>query len=123
MSREHGVVGRRWEAAVGEFLQGRGLTIIARGYRCRLGELDLVCSDDATLVIVEVKARSSRTLVNAKESVGRGKQRRLVQATRHFLMRHPRYFDRRLRFDVVAVDGIDSSRPTIDWIKNAFEAY
>jgi putative endonuclease len=122
VSRDRGAVGRRWEQVVGEYLQARGLAIVARGYRCRLGEIDLVCRDGTTLVIVEVRARSSTALVRAKETVDHGKRRRLVQAARHFLTRHPRFFDRPIRFDVVAIDGIDGHRPDIDWIKNAFDA-
>lgn len=122
MSRERGAVGRRWEEAAGEFLERQGLSIVARGYRCRLGEIDLVCCDGTALVIVEVRARASRARVKAKESVGHGKRRRIVQAARHFLMRHPRYFERPLRFDVVAVDGIDTARPEIDWVRDAFQA-
>lgn len=122
MSRDRAAVGRRWESTVAEYLQERGLTIVARGYRCRLGEIDLVCHDGTTLVIVEVRARAAAALVRAKETVDHGKRRRLVQATRHFLARHPRFFDQPIRFDVVAVDGIDGDSPDIDWIRNAFDA-
>lgn len=122
MRRDRGAVGQHWESVVGAYLQDRGLEIIERGYRCRLGELDLVCRDGATLVIVEVRARSSSALVKAKETIDYAKRRRLVRATRHFLMRHPHLFDQPIRFDIVAVDGIDQRSPDIDWVKNAFEA-
>ena len=42
--------GRHWEAVAANYLESRGLVVLARGYRCRLGELDLVCRDAATLV-------------------------------------------------------------------------
>ena len=58
------------------YLERHGLAVLARGYRCRLGELDLVCRDDGTLVVVEVRARSSGAFV-----LGRRKHRR-AQASR-----------------------------------------
>jgi putative endonuclease len=48
------------------------------------------------------------------------KQRKIVLATRHLLMRHPEWHDRPLRFDVVAIEGIESEAPRIEWIRNAF---
>jgi putative endonuclease len=114
--------GRAWEARAAEHLEANGLRVIARGYRCRLGEIDLVCRDDRYLVIVEVRARSSGALCSAVESVGIHKQRRIVLATRHLLMRHREWHGAPLRFDVVAFDAIDSAEPQIRWIKNAFDA-
>lgn len=46
--------GRLWESRAAAYLEAHGLAVLARGYRCRLGELDLVCGDDGQLVIVEV---------------------------------------------------------------------
>lgn len=114
--------GRAWEARAAEYLEANGLRVIARGYRCRLGELDLVCRDERYLVIVEVRARSSGALCSAVESIGAHKQRRIVLATRHLLMRHPEWHSVPIRFDVVAYDAIDGAEPQIRWIKNAFDA-
>jgi len=114
--------GRAWEAAAERFLTARGLEIVARSYRCRLGELDLVCRDGPALVVVEVRARASAACGSAAETVDVFKQRRIIAATRHYVMRHPDCCDTVLRFDVVAVDGIDTSAPRITWIKSAFDA-
>ena len=114
--------GRLWEARAGEYLERRGLTVLARGYRCRLGELDLVCRDEDQLVIVEVRARSSGALCSAVESIDAHKRRRIVQATRHLLMRHSAWATAVIRFDVVAIEGIDTAEPKIEWIKHAFDA-
>ena len=122
MTPAPGAVGRRWERVAGEFLTRRGLTVIERGYRCRLGELDLVCREGAVLVVVEVKARSSGALVSGRDSIGHAKRRRLVPAARHYLMRHPIWQGRPLRFDVVAVSGIDTPEPELEWIRHAFDA-
>ena len=79
--------GRHWEAVAADYLEDRGLTVLARGLRCRLGELDLVCCDGPVLVVVEVRARSRSSFGSAVESIGPRKRARIVQATRYFLMR------------------------------------
>jgi putative endonuclease len=114
--------GRVWEARAAVHLEQHGLTVLARGYRCRLGELDLVCRDDSQLVIVEVRARSRGASCSAVESIDAHKRRRIVQATRHLLMRHGEWQTAPIRFDVVAFDGIDTPDPRLNWIKNAFDA-
>jgi putative endonuclease len=114
--------GRRWEAAAAEYLERHGLAILARGYRCRLGELDLVCRDGVTLVIVEVRARGRRSAARAAESISAHKRARIVRATRHLLMRHPAWHVAPIRFDVLAFDAIDGAEPEVRWIRNAFDA-
>ena len=113
--------GLYWEDVVARHLRARGLAIIKRRYRCRLGELDLVCRDAETLVVVEVRARSRNRFASSAASVDVRKRRRIIQATRHLLMRHPELSGLAIRFDVFAVDGIDSEPPTLNWIKNAFD--
>ena len=95
--------------------------MLIQRYRCRLGELDLVCLDGATLVIVEVRARASSRFVRAAETVDIRKQRKLILATRHLLMTHPQWSGHRLRFDVFCIDSTDSAAPAIRWIRNAFD--
>lgn len=114
--------GRRWEDAAGTFLEDNGLTIVARGYRCRLGEIDLVCRDGAALVIVEVRARATTGFGTAVETITMTKRRRIVQATRHLLMRRPEWQALPIRFDVVAFDNIDTAEPRVSWIRAAFDA-
>jgi putative endonuclease len=115
-------LGRAWESRAAAFLSGRGLQILVQGYRCRLGELDIVCSDGNRLIVVEVRARSQSSKGQAIETVGYRKQRRIVNATRHFLMRNPDWYSRPVRFDVIAIDRIDTGDPAFQWIRNAFDA-
>jgi putative endonuclease len=114
--------GREAEQRAAEFLAARGIEILTCGYRCRLGELDIVGSDAVGLVVVEVRARSSGSKGSAIDTVGHLKQRRIVNATRHFLMKHPAWLARPIRFDVIAIDGIESDTPKIQWVRNAFDA-
>lgn len=115
-------LGDTWELRAADFLRSQGVEILARGYRCRLGELDIVGSDGGGLVIVEVRARGSRSLGTALESISHHKRRRIVRATRHFLMRRPEWTSRPIRFDVIAFDAIDTAKPELNWVKNAFDS-
>ncbi len=99
-------------------LQGRGLKLIARNYRCRGGELDLVMQQDDTLAVIEVRQRSHSGFGSAAESVDRRKQQRIILATQMFLAAHPQHAQAPLRFDVVALDAVGR----LDWIVAAFEA-
>lgn len=103
------------EALAAEFLQRRGLRIVARNYRCRFGEIDLVAEAGAALVFVEVRARKSGDFGGPAESITAAKRRRLVAAARHYLAAGRR--DRPSRFDVVLLTG---EPPEIEWIADAF---
>ncbi len=100
------------------YLQTAGLLLVTRNYRCRGGELDLIMQDGRDLVFVEVRFRSHTGYGGAIESIDRRKQRRLITAARHYLQRTGN--DRTCRFDVV---GIGPGPDTIEWLKNAIEAY
>jgi putative endonuclease len=114
--------GRHFEAVAAGYLEDRGLVVLARGYRCRLGEIDLICREERTLVIVEVRARGSGAVARAAESIGPAKRGRIIRATRHFLMRRSEWADAPIRFDVVAFDAIDTTEPRVSWLRNAFDA-
>ncbi len=114
-------LGRRWEERAARYLTRQGLAVVARGYRCRLGEIDLVCRDREALVFVEVRARGAGARTGAIESIDAAKQRKLVMTARHFLMRHPSWHERPLRFDVVAFDDIDGEKTTLRWERNVID--
>lgn len=107
------------EQAALKALRARGLKLIARNYRCPLGEIDLICEDGQSLAFVEVRYRGNRRYGLAAETVDRRKQDKIIRAARHFLQRHPRHRERPLRFDVVAIQGDDAE---IQWIPDAFQA-
>lgn len=115
-------IGQTWESRAARFLAEQGLKLVARGYRCRLGELDIVACDGDALVVVEVRARRSDRHGSASESIGPAKRNKLIRATRHFLMCHPALNSRPVRFDVIAFDAIDSAEPRTTWIRDAFTA-
>jgi putative endonuclease len=114
--------GRHWEAVAADYLEDQGLTVLARGYRCRLGELDLVCRDGRMLVVVEVRARAASSHGRAIETVDAYKRAKIVRATRHFLMTRREWSSAQVRFDVITFDATDSDEPAMRWITNAFDA-
>ena len=100
-------------------MQAAGLRLLERNYRTPGrggGEIDLILRErDGTLVFVEVRSRASRAFGGAGASIGSTKQRRIIFAARHYLMRcgapPP------CRFDAVLVEG-----EGIEWLRGAFEA-
>ena len=102
------------EEQAAEHLVRHGLKILARNYRCRGGEIDLVCRDGATLVFVEVRLRTHHGYGGAAASITPAKRRRITLAANHYLAGKSLPA---CRFDAVLFDGA-----TIDWIKNAFDA-
>jgi putative endonuclease len=101
-------------------LARRGYAILARRYRRRGGELDIVARDGATLVFVEVKARDGREFGEAGEAVGALKRRRMTGVALDYLARH-RLVDCPCRFDVVAI-LLQDPEPLIEVYQNAFDA-
>jgi putative endonuclease len=112
--------GRAAEALAARFLAARGLQVLALNFRCRGGELDLVCREGKHLVIVEVRQRSQAAFGGALASIDAGKQRRLRRATAYFLLLHPRWHGHRVRFDAFAIDGLPDRDPKISWVRAAF---
>ena len=87
------------------------------------GEVDLIMREsDGTLVFVEVRQRKSALHGGAAGSIGATKQRRIIFAARHFLMRFSTLPP--CRFDVVTVQGpLDAPEAVIiDWLRGAFDA-
>jgi len=92
-----------------------GLRILARNWRCRAGEIDLVAADGDTLVFAEVRLRRDAAFGGAAESVTAGKRARLVAAARHYLVGRPQA---PCRFDVLLLDALAPAR--VRWIRDAF---
>jgi len=108
--------GRMAEEAVLAAAHIRGLKVIEKNYHTRYGELDLVLTDNVTLIVVEVRYRSHDHFGSAVETVNRPKQRKIIAATKGFLVAHTQWHDAPIRFDVV---GVNSSGD-LDWIEQAF---
>ncbi len=116
-SNQHLTQGDAAEDLAATLLEKQGLTLIARNYRSKRGELDLVMLDNQHLVIVEVRYRKNSSFGSAAESVNRSKQRRIIAATEQFLNQYKQHAGRAIRFDVVAMQ--DNQSP--EWLKDAFQ--
>jgi putative endonuclease len=101
-------------------LQQRGYAILARRYRSRFGEIDIVCEDAGVVVFVEVKARATPRRGTAAESVPLWKRRRIGAMALDYLAWTGR-LNQRCRFDVVAIDGAGTKSQSIRVIEMAFE--
>ena len=113
-------VGDAAEAAALHYLQQSGLRLLERNYRTPGrggGEIDLIMrAPDGTCVFVEVRQRKSASHGGAAASVGATKQRRIIFAARHYLMRLRE--PPPCRFDVVLLE-----HDGIQWLQAAFDAY
>ncbi len=99
-------------------LARHGLRLLECNFRCRGGEIDLICRDGSTLVFVEVRLRQSRAFGGAAASITATKQRRITLAARHYLSQHGG--EAECRFDCILLDALDAKR--LEWIKHAFDA-
>lgn len=91
------------ETAAVMFLKKHGYQILARNYRCRYGEIDIIAVHQGTLCFVEVKSRSSLACGWPSESVGRAKQRHIVRVAQHYLQVNFKNQLPACRFDVVTL--------------------
>ena len=116
MSRAEGTWG---EAEVANYLRRRGYTLLAHGFHCRFGEIDLIACKGNLLCMVEVKLRTNLTCGLPREYVTAGKQERLKKTAAFYLAAHE--YDGPVRFDVAEV-YTDAARSyaRIEYWENAF---
>ncbi|MFI8480070.1 YraN family protein [Pseudomonas sp. NPDC078700] len=113
--------GNAAEAMARKHLEQHGLHLIAKNWRCRCGELDLVMLDTDTVVFVEVRYRHHNAWGGATESVDTRKRKKLTQAAMTFLQQESRWNQHPCRFDVVAISAASKDKLQLNWIKNAFD--
>ena len=123
MTSQRQELGKSGEDLAVEELERRGYAIVARRYRTRHGEIDVVARDGETTVFVEVKARTTAEFGTAAEAVTPFKQRRLVSMATDYLVRH-RLMDRPCRFDVLTIENAagEAGHPMVTLYRNAFDA-
>lgn len=110
-------IGSSYEEKAAVFLEKNGLVILARNFRSRYGEIDLIARDGRYFVFVEVKYRKNGESGGALAAVDRRKQRVISRVAEFYLYRFGLGENVPCRFDVVGIDGDE-----ITWIRNAFEA-
>lgn len=110
--------GRNAESIALQFLKQQGMRLIARNYRCRNGEIDLIMEQSDTLIFVEVRFRKTSTFGSAVESIDQRKKARIIHCARHYLA--TKNISQATRFDVVALSPNDRQLD-INWIPDAFQ--
>ena len=107
--------GRTAEDIAYKYLIRQGFKLLARNYRSRRGEIDLIMRDEDIIVFIEVRSRKDNRTMNVQ------KRARIIQTSQQYLQSDKNLRDSICRFDIVLVKGqLESAE--IEWIKNAFEA-
>lgn len=109
------------EALAAEYLRKNRYQIVASGYRCRYGEIDLIAANRTHLVFVEVKLRKSDAFAKAYEFVDFHKQNRIRTTAEMYLSQNPTALQP--RFDVIEIyapQGVETKRPVINHMEDAF---
>jgi putative endonuclease len=112
--------GAAGESLACRHLEENGYRILARNFRCRAGEIDVVAREGDVTVFVEVKDRRGRSHGEGHESVTFGKRRRVVRAARLYAASHG-LSEAPVRFDVVSIER-DPGGDRIRHDRGAFDA-
>ena len=114
-NREKGSSG---ELCAYRYLRQHGYKIVARNYRRRFGEVDVIGWDGDTLAFIEVKSRSSNVRGRPEEAVHRNKQKQICRVAREYRSRNHLH-DINYRFDIVSIEGM-TGQEHVDLLKGAF---
>ena len=110
------------ETLAAAYLKKKKYQILATGYRCRYGEIDLIVANRNYLVFVEVKLRKTNKFANAMEFVDYHKQNKLRTTASLYLAQNPTNLQP--RFDVIEIyapEGIETKKPEIHHLEDAFQ--
>lgn len=110
------LIGNFGEDAACEYLKSKGYLVIQRNFRCKSGEVDIICAKDGCTVFVEVKTRKSDKFGRASEYVDFRKQEKLRRAALYFIKDD----SADMRFDVIEVYHSGTAVTEINHIEDAF---
>lgn len=116
------IVGAWGESLAAQYLQKKKYQLMAAGFRCRYGEIDLIVANKSFLVFVEVKLRKSNRFADAAEFVDYHKQNRIRTTAEFYLSQNPTNLQP--RFDVIEIyapEGTDTKKPIIHHLEDAFQ--
>jgi putative endonuclease len=115
---DRGAVGTAGEETVARQYESRGFRVVARNWRCGIGELDIVVSRDDLVVVCEVKTRRAGVFGAGFDAVTRRKQAKVRAVTQAFIQTTG-LVPRTIRFDVASVD-VSGRRATVELFEDAF---
>lgn len=119
MARTRTILGEIGENLACDELTRRGYEILARRYRVRGGEIDIIAAHEGAVVFVEVKTRDGQAFGTGADAVTWTKRRRIVSAATDFLARR-RMTNCPCRFDVVSI-AVGEQGPVVEVIPHAFD--
>jgi len=111
------LIGMQAEERAAAHLQELGCMILARNFRCRMGEIDIIARREQILIIAEVRLRRNPNFGGAAASITHTKRTRIIRTTRYLLTCRPPLAKLRVRFDTLLLSGADGP---IEWIEDAF---
>lgn len=114
-------IGNEGEEKATHFLIENNYEIIARNWRTKRGEIDIIAQKDDVLVFAEVKTLPSGNLETLSHELNQRKQKRIIETTKFFLLTNRKYNDRKIRFDVLVIDMPDFD--SVYHIKDAFAEF
>jgi len=118
---ERKLLGRWGEMKAAEELRRRGYRVVAAGWHCRFGEIDLIAEDEKYISFTEVKLRKNADFAQAREFVDKRKQEKVRISAQIYLAEHPTHLQP--RFDVIEIyapEGTQTLHPQIHYLTDAF---
>ncbi|TET23092.1 MAG: YraN family protein [Candidatus Cloacimonadota bacterium] len=112
-------IGINGEKIASAYVKKMGLTILETNYRQKTGEIDIIAAKNNLIAFIEVKIRQTHQYGHPEEAIDRKKKRRMIRTAKYYLVTHNLYDKQVVRFDVLAIQGKESSYD-IEYFENAF---
>ena len=115
-------IGKKGEAIAAEWLEQNGYSILARNWRNRTGEIDIIAQEDGCIVVVEVKTLPHTNIEDLDIIINKKKRTKICQTAKHFLVNNRKYNTMYIRFDVIILQSNPflTQPPKIVHLKDAF---
>ena len=103
-------LGKKGEEQAAAVLEAAGMEIVAKNYRSKAGEIDIIALDGETIVFAEVKAWSAFGIEDLALGIDKRKQRKIINTAKFFLLENRKYNSMSIRFDVIFVNSSKTSK-------------
>ena len=115
-------IGKKGETIAAEWLEQNGYSILARNWRNRTGEIDIIAQEDGCIVFVEVKTLPHTNIEDLDIIINKKKRTKICQTAKHFLVNNRKYNTMYIRFDVIILQSNPflMQPPEIVHLKDAF---
>lgn len=115
-------IGKKGETIAAEWLEQNGYAILARNWRNRTGEIDIIAQEDGCIVFVEVKTLPHTNIEDLDIIINKKKRTKICQTAKHFLVNNRKYNTMYIRFDVIILQSNPflTQPPKIVHLKDAF---